>query len=248
LLTSLVPLLSGLSTTAAQIVDPSYYVNPSANYYFMIASTFLVVGVGTFVTSKFVEPRLGKWNPQDKTGSSDTGMGDLKVAERKGLWAAGAVFVLSLIGIAFLAFPENAILRDPEEGLKPFYHSLVPIIMLVFFLCGVVYGMVTRTIQSDRDIANMTAETMGTMGAYIVLAFVAAQFVAYFSWSNLGVILAITGANSMKAIGFTGIPLILSFMLVSTLINIFIGSASAKWAVMGPVFVPMLMLMGYSPE
>lgn len=248
LLTSLDPLLSGLSTKAAQIVDPSYYVNPSANYYFMIVSTFLVVGVGTFVTSKFVEPRLGKWKPADAESAKATEMGKLKPAERKGLWVAGILFVLCLIGIAFLAIPENAILRDPVEGLKPFYHSLVPLIMLVFFVCGVGYGLVARSIRSDKDIANMTAETMGTMGAYIVLAFVAAQFVAYFSWSNLGVILAISGANGLSSVGFTGIPLIIAFIGVSTIINIFIGSASAKWAVMGPVFIPMLMLMGYSPE
>jgi aminobenzoyl-glutamate transport protein len=139
-------------------------------------------------------------------------------------------------------------LRDPEHGLRPFYESLVPIIMIVFMLVGLSYGIVVRSIRSDRDVAKMTSDTMAGLGAYIVLAFVAAQFVAYFSWSNIGVITAISGANALQAIGFTGIPLILAFMFVAAFINIFIGSASAKWAVMGPVFIPMLMLMGYSPE
>jgi aminobenzoyl-glutamate transport protein len=147
-----------------------------------------------------------------------------------------------------LVLPENGVLRDTEHGLKPFYESLVPLIMLVFLFCGITYGWRVGKIKSDKDIARMAADSMNTMGAYIVLAFVAAQFVAYFSWSNLGLIVAISGADVLKTIGFSGIPLILSFILVTSFLNIFIGSASAKWAIMGPVFVPMLMLMGYSPE
>jgi p-aminobenzoyl-glutamate transporter AbgT len=107
---------------------------------------------------------------------------------------------------------------------------------------------VTRSVRSDRDVAAMTADSMASLGAYIVLAFVAAHLVAFFSWSNLGVITAIAGAQFLQSVGFTGIPLIVSFVLVSGVLNLFIGSASAKWAIMAPVFVPMLMLLGYSPE
>src|SRR5690606_6468910 len=134
--------------------------------------------------------------------------------------------------------------RDPQHGLAPFYESLVPLIMIVFLLAGLSFGLAARTIRSDKDVAGMASETMATMGAYIVLAFVAAQFVAYFSWSNIGLITAAKGADLLKSIGFSGIPLILAFILVSACINLLIGSASAKWAIMAPVFVPMMMVMG----
>jgi aminobenzoyl-glutamate transport protein len=125
---------------------------------------------------------------------------------------------------------------------------MVPLLMLIFLFTGVAYGISAKTIRNDRDIAKMMSESVSVMGGYIVLAFMAAQFVAYFSWSNLGIILAIKGASALTAIGFTGIPLLIAFVAVSSFINLFIGSASAKWAVMAPVFIPMLMLMGYSPE
>jgi aminobenzoyl-glutamate transport protein len=120
--------------------------------------------------------------------------------------------------------------------------------LFVFFIPGLVYGIVLGKVKSDRDVAKMLGDSMASMGGYIVLAFIAAQFVAYFAWSNLGLIFAISGANLLQAIHFTGIPLIVAFILVASLINLFIGSASAKWAIMAPVFVPMLMIMGYSPE
>jgi aminobenzoyl-glutamate transport protein len=113
---------------------------------------------------------------------------------------------------------------------------------------GVAYGRVTGSVRSDRAVAAMMGDTLGTLGSYVVLAFAAAQFVAYFGWSNLGVIAAVRGADLLRALGIGGLPLLLGFMLVSAAIDLLIGSASAKWAIMAPVFVPMLMLLGYSPE
>jgi aminobenzoyl-glutamate transport protein len=119
---------------------------------------------------------------------------------------------------------------------------------IIFFVSGLIYGLKAKTIKGDKDVAQMTAESMGTMGGYIVLAFVAAHLVQFFIWSNLGSILAISGRSALENIGFVGIPLLVAFILVSSFINLIIGSASAKWAILAPVFVPMLMLMGYSPE
>jgi aminobenzoyl-glutamate transport protein len=147
-----------------------------------------------------------------------------------------------------LVVPNDGVLRGSEGGIKPFLESLVPLLMLAFLLSGLAYGVVAGTIKNDKDVSRMSGESMAMMGSYIVLAFVAAQFVAYFSWSKLGVVSAISGASFLQAIGFTGIPLIVTFIVVSAGINLFIGSASAKWAIMGPVFIPMMMLMGYSPE
>lgn len=246
LLTSLDPLLSGLSTTSAQIVDPNYVVHPTANYYFMIVSTIFMTIVGTLVTDKIVEPRLGKWEPKDT--KLDTTLGKISKQENKGLLLSIFAFILCLIFTAVLVIPEGAILRGDDGGLGPFYQSLVPLIMILFLVCGLVYGITAGTIKSDKDAVAMGNEYMATMGAYIILAFVAAQFVTYFQWSNMGIVSAIKGAGLLQTIGLSGIPLMIGFIFVTGTINIFIGSASAKWAIMGPVFVPMFMLMGFSPE
>lgn len=246
LLTSLDPLLSGLTTTSAQIIDPNYIVHPTANYYFMIVSTFLLTIVGTLVTDKIVEPRLGVWNSKDV--EVDNSLTHISSAQLKGLWSAGIVFILFMVFVAFAVIPQNALFRGENASLDPFYGSLVPLIMLLFLCCGLVYGIVAKTIRNDKDAVAMTNEYMATMGGYIVLSFVAAQFVTYFSWSNMGLVVAIKGATFLKWIGLEGVLLMIGFMFVTGTINIFIGSASAKWAIMGPVFVPMFMLMGYSPE
>ncbi len=254
LLTSLDPLLAGISTQAAQLVDPAYVVQPTANYYFLVASTFVITVIGTVVTTRIVEPRLGA-PPPLPAGMGGDAMGELSAVERRGLRNAGLVFLGGLALIALLTVPEGAVLRDPAATdapvlvqLRPFFDSIVMLLMLLFLLMGIAYGVTTGSVRSDRDVARMSSESIALLGSYIVLAFAAAQFIAYFNWSNLGLILAVNGANGLKAAGFTGIPLLLSFIVVAAFINLFIGSASAKWAVMAPVFVPMLMLTGFSPE
>lgn len=251
LLTSLDPLLAGFTTPAAQILDPSYVVEPTANYYLMAALVPVFTIAGTLVTEKVLEPRLGTYTPPE--GEAIERAESLTPEQRRGLRIAGLVALLTLAAFAALVVPENGVLRDPEgatlvEQIGPFLRSIVALMLILFFLPGLAYGIAVKTIRSDRDVAAMTSETMGTMGAYIVLAFVAAHLVAFFGWSNLGVITAIGGADFLQSIGFTGIPLIVAFVIVSATLNIFIGSASAKWAIMAPVFVPMLMILGYSPE
>jgi aminobenzoyl-glutamate transport protein len=146
--------------------------------------------------------------------------------------------------------PENGVLRDMNALLTitPFLNSIVALMMFIFLIPGIIYGVVVGKIKSDKTVAEMMADSMSSLGSYIVLAFVAAHFVAFFNWSNLGVITAINGAEFLSAIGFSGIPLLISFLIFTGFINLFIGSASAKWALMAPIFVPMLMLMGLSPE
>ena len=258
LITGLDPLLSGLSQEGAQLVDPDYVVQPTANYWFMIASTFVLTGLGTWVTARFVEPRLGTWDPSRGEDVEDAmSVDEVTAAERRGLRAAAWTTVAVGVVMALLVVPEGAPLRDPAAvaagapwyvQIGPFLNAIVTLLMLAFLLVGVAYGVVAGTITSDRDVARMASEGVEVLGSYIVLAFAAAQFVAWFGWSNLGLILAIQGAALLQGIGFTGLPMILAFVLVAGFINLFIGSASAKWAVMAPVFVPMLMLTGYSPE
>jgi aminobenzoyl-glutamate transport protein len=254
LLTSLDPLLAGLTQEAARLVDPTYVVYATANYYFMATSVVLLVALGTWVTSRFVEPRLGTWTSSG-SAPADTVIADMTPGERRGLAAAAIVSLAFVAVVALLVLPSGAPLRNPEAmgqpwlvQVRPFFDSLVTLLMLFFLAAGLAYGVAAGTIRSDRDVARMSADGVAVLGAYVVLAFFAAQFIAYFNWSNLGIILAIKGAGALQAAGIAGLPLVIGFVLVAAFINLFIGSASAKWAVMAPVFVPMFMLLGYSPE
>ncbi|MDN5331926.1 MAG: aminobenzoyl-glutamate transport protein [Tepidanaerobacteraceae bacterium] len=237
-------LLAGFTEKAAQIIDPKYVANPAMNYYFLVVSTVILTFVGTYVTVKIVEPRLGVYR-----GNAEK-FEPLNETEKRALRVAGLVALAYVAVIALMTLPPNAILRNPENGsliISPFMNSLVPIMTGLFMFPGIGYGIAAGTIKSDKDLAAMMAKAMSTMGSYIVLAFLAAQFMAFFNWSNIGTILAIRGAEFLKNIGFTGLPLLIGIIILSTMINLLVASASAKWAVLGPVFVPMLMLLGYSP-
>jgi aminobenzoyl-glutamate transport protein len=246
LISPLDPLLAGLTQSAAQLIYPNYQVNATANYYFMAVSTFLVTLIGWFITEKIIEPRLGTYE-----GEVNLQMQALTPAERKGLRWAGYSFLAFLVFVLAMVLPPQGILRDPEKLTiipSPFIDGIVFIIAIGFLIPGVVYGKVAGTIENDKDVAQALSHAMASMGYYIALAFIAAQFIAYFAWSQLGLIVAVNGANFLKATGLTGPLLLVMFILVSVLIDIFVGSASAKWAIMAPVFVPMFMLIGYSPE
>ncbi len=243
LLTPLDPLLAGLTQEAARLYDQTYRVPITANYYVMIGSTFWLTLIGAAITNWLVEPRLGRYvAEQGRAGEL------FSAQERQGLIAAAAVAAVELVALLILIVPGNALLRDAQGGLEPFFQGMVVLMSVGFLLPGIAYGVVAGTIASNRDVGRMVEESLATMGAYIALAFAASQFVAYFSWSNLGLILAIGGAELLRATGLSGVPLILLFVFVCATINIFMASASAKWAVIGPVFVPMLMIMGFSPE
>jgi aminobenzoyl-glutamate transport protein len=245
LVTAVDPLLGGFTESAAHLVDPTYRVHPTANYYLMVVSVFLLTALGALVTTRILEPRLGPWRGEPP---ADATLPPPAERERAGLRAAGAVTLVAAALVLALTVPRAAPLRADDGALTPFYESIVALLMLWFLAMGVAYGRVTGSVRSDRAVATMMGDTLGTLGSYVVLAFAAAQFVAYFGWSNLGVIAAVRGAELLRALGIGGLPLLLGFMLVSAAIDLLIGSASAKWAIMAPVFVPMLMLLGYSPE
>ncbi|HBB25940.1 MAG TPA: hypothetical protein DCZ59_06700, partial [Bacteroidetes bacterium] len=162
-------------------------------------------------------------------------------------WAAIAFAVMIGATIAISA-PEGALMRDVQGTLKPLEHSIVLILMLMFLVMGLIYGRILGTVKSDADVAVMTSDGMATLGGYIVLSFVMAQFIAYFKWSNLGIVTAVSGAEVLRSLQLQGPLLLVAFVVVSMIINLLIASASAKWAIMAPVFVPMFMLMGVSPE
>lgn len=247
------PLLAGITQEAAQLIDPGYTVHPAVNWYFMMASTGLVTLVGTLVTLFIVEPRLGPYDSAraDPEAVSELSLEPVSAAEWRGLaWALASVVILTAL-VLLTVVPESGVLRNPEDQSvldSPFLRGMVALIFVFFLVPGFVFGRVTGSMRSDRDVIDGMAHAMGTMGLYIVLVFFAAQFVAYFNWTNLGAITAVVGADALESIGLTGPLVFVPFILMCCLVNLALGSASAQWAVTAPIFVPMLMLVGYSPE
>jgi len=241
------PLLAGLSEEAARIVDPAYLVNPTANYYFMVVSTFVIAFAGTFVTEKIVAPRLGEYQGGDDP--EDT-LEPLTSIEKRGIMWSGLA-TLAVTGIVLLGLiPENGYLRG-EDGTvlnSPVIRGVVTWLLIFSAVGGVVYGIVLKKYRSDGDVMDSMGESLKTLASYMVLVFFAAQFVEYFKWSNLGLILAVKGADVLTALNVGLIPLIILFIVFAAFLNMFMGSASAKWALLAPIFVPIFMLMGYSPE
>jgi aminobenzoyl-glutamate transport protein len=240
------PLLAGLSTEAAQIIDPEYVVNPTANYYFMVVSTFFIAFTGTFVTNRLVEPRLGKYTGDEEVPSIEK----LSKNEKRGLRYTLITFAIITAIILIGMFRANGFLRPPDGNLleSPLIKDVVAFLFIIAGLTGLAYGFGSGKFKNDTDVMNGMKDAIKTLSMYIVLVFFAAQFVAYFKVSNLGIILAINGAETISASGIGLIPLMILFIILSASINMLMGSASAKWAILAPVFIPMFMLMGYSPE
>ncbi len=242
------PLLAGLSQEAARILDPAYEVNPTANYFFMVASTFVIAITGTIITEKIVEPRLGKYAGEAE--AKDNSFDKLSKKEKKGLLMALlaliAIIIITLIGI----IPDDGFFRgaDGEMLSSPLIRGVVAMLFLTAGATGLAYGITTGAYKNDTDVVKGMAASMKTLAVYLVLVFFAAQFVAYFKWSNLGIILAVKGADLLMYADIGLIPLMILFILLAAAINMLMGSASAKWAILAPVFIPMFMIMGYSPE
>lgn len=245
-------MLGELTIEAAATVDPAYAegMNLAMNYWFIIASTFVLTIVGTLVTQFIVEPRLGPWTGQDVVGMDDDDDMSVSGAEKKGLIAAAVALVVTLVLLALLIVPSNGLLRGEDGGVvqSPFMDSLVVIIIIAFFIPGLVYGIVTKSVRSDTDAVTEIAKTLAGMSVFLIMAFTAGQFIAYFNESNLGLLVSVSGADFLDSINMTGIPLLLAFMGFVALINLFVGSASAKWAMLAPVMVPIMMQLGVSPE
>lgn len=238
------PLLGGISTESAKIFSPDYFVAPTANWYFLIASTFLITFLGTIITEKVVEPRLGEYQGTHEVEEVQ----ELTDLEKKGLRWSGISVILFLVLMGYLTIPADAVFKVDGNLNKFMQNGFLIAIMLFFMIPGIVYGVVTKSVKNDKDIAGLMGNSLGTLGGYLVLSFAAAQFIVYFSYTNLGTIIAVKGADFLQATGFTGFPLIIGFILVTAFINLFMGSASAKWAIMAPVFVPMFMKLGFTPE
>ena len=242
-------LLTGITNAALESANIDYSMSVTGNWYFMIASTVILTIVGTWVTTKIIEPRLGQYNgeymPDDEP---------LTELENKGLRRAGIALLIFIVIMAVMLIPENGALRALDEAsgqMTMDYFLSNGLIFAIFFLFaipGLVYGMTIGKIKSSHDFVESMTESMKSMGSYIVLAFFAAQFINYFSYTNLGTILSVEGAEFLENIGFKGLPLIISFIVLAAFLDLFMGSASAKWAIMAPIFVPMMFKLGLTPE
>ncbi len=241
------PLLAGLSQEAARIIDPEYYVNPTANYYFMVVSTLVIALAGTWVTEKIVIPRLGPYKSNEVKPEK---IEKLSKIEKKGLRNASIVTIILMLLLGIAVIPENGILRGHDGGIltSPALRGFIAILLLFTALPGLAYGITVGKYKNDSDVMKGMSENMKALASYIVLVFFAAQFVAYFKWSNIGLISAIKGAEILSASGLGLIPLMILFIILSASLNMLMGSASAKWALLAPIFIPMFMLMGYTPE
>ncbi len=314
---SLDPLISGITQSTVQFIDPTRTVNPLSSWFFMASSCLIITAVGWYVTDKIIEPRL-KHVEVDGNPEEMPKMEELGKLEKRGLVAAFATLLIGLAILAAVSIPESSPMRSPigykltnasfeqmrtagipedvlikaeasknkeftkmafeneikgkigEEPAKtysdaflasaeqnppqltasnaPLMMAIVPLIFILFLVPGIVYGYVAKTIDNHRDIIQGMSKSMSTMGYYIVLAFFASLFIAAFAQSNIGALLAIKGANLLRDLGMPGQITIIGIILLSGFVNLLVGSASAKWALLAPIFVPMLMQLGISPE
>lgn len=245
------PLLQSFTQSAAQIIDPSIQVNPLNNWFFNSASSLLIVSLGWYLTDKVIEPRL-KDTEIDGDPADIPKFDNLDERQTKALRAATIVMLGGVAALIAILWPESSPMRAPDGELTsfaaPVMRSIVPLIFLLFILPGVVYGYMSGTFKTTKDVIGSMSKAMDSMAYYIVMAFFCALFIDAFGKSNLGALLAIEGAQFLKVLQLPSMVTIVGLIFLTAFVNLFVGSSSAKWALLGPIFVPMLMQLNISPD
>ena len=246
------PLLQGFTQPAAQILDPEILVNPLNNYFFTSISSVLIIGLGWFITDRIVEPRLYGGTPVDTDAEEAPEMSTFSSKEKQAFWWATAVLGLGLVALVLSVMPGDSPFRDANGSWNsfqaPIMQSIVPLIFLLFLIPGVVYGFVSGAFKKSKDMVDAMTKAMNGMAYYIVMAFFCSLFVYAFGQSNIGALLALKGAAFLQSLALPGYVTIFGIVFLAAFVNLFVGSASAKWALLAPIFVPMLMQLNISPD
>lgn len=245
-------LLTGISQTAVTIINPDYQVAVMGNYFFMAVSTILITLLGTFVTDKIVEPRLAAFSGE-VLGEEDDSLTTITEQEKRGMRNAGIVALIYVGVIVLACLPSDSFFRNENGALlgrpsSPLLDGAIILISFLFLLPAIAYGRTVGTLKGEKDVCNALSKAMSSMGSFLALAFVAAQFINYFNYTQIGTVIALAGANFFRRVNIGLVPIMIIFVLFSAIMNLFMGSSSAKWNILAPVFVPMFMLLGYSPE
>ncbi|HIF9249707.1 TPA: AbgT family transporter [Photobacterium damselae] len=245
------PLLAGFTQEAARIMDPDYIVNPLANIIFTGLSSFVIVAIGWYITDKIIEPRLAKTAIDDDAEEAPD-MGSFTELESKAFSRAGWAMVTGIALLVAVLIPETSPLRSPSGEIAafnaPVMQSIVPLIFILFVIPGIIYGKVAGTFKESQDVIKAMSTTMAGMAGFMVMVFFIAQFLVAFTQSNIGTLLALSGAKLLQEMNLPGQITIIGMILLTASVNLLVGSASAKWALIGPIMVPMLMAVGISPE
>ncbi|MFU8812522.1 MAG: AbgT family transporter [Balneolaceae bacterium] len=251
------PLLMSFTLEAGRILDPTLELNPLNNIYFTAASSMLIVLVGWYITDKIVEPRL---SGIEVDGNEDEmpKMEEVTARESRAFWLGFSAMIAGLVGLFVWAWPEGSALRDPNwdnpevsslfSFQAPLMQAIVPLIFILLLIPGLVYGYASGRYKSSKDMIQNMTKAMESMGYYVVMAFFCALFIDAFAKSNIGLLVAIKGANFLEALALPGQITIVGIIFLSAFVNLLVGSASAKWALIAPIFVPMLMQLGISPD
>lgn len=247
-ITSSDALLSGIATDAARVIDPNFVVLAVDNYYFALASCFVISIAGSIIIDYFIEPRLVKSLPVDK-GVELPKLENLSCAEKRALKWSFFTFAVIVALFCLILYPQDSPLRGPNGSLIPsvFLKNIATVIFIFCVSMGIVYGVGVGKIKKLKDIPDLIAQAIKDLVPTLVLFFAIAQFLAYFKYSNLTLYIAIEGSNFLKTSGFVGYEFMLSFIVLCAFLNIFMTSGSAQWSLMAPIFVPMLMYVDYHP-
>lgn len=271
LVTSLDALFAGITNSVTQgLPDPGATVTPISNYFFNVASSIVLALVAGFLIDRVIEPRMVRQGvpteqvdaPDDTPLTSDDTetaaalraaqpmSSTLEPRERKGFWTAAGVTLLLAVVITVAVTVPGSPWRNEEGGYlpkSPLLDSVVFVVFVLFLAPGIVYGFIAGTLRTAADVPRVMGQGIRDMAAFVVLAFMLGQFIALFNWSNVGSVLAVNGARGLESIGLTGFPAIVGFMLLCSLLNLFIVSGSSMWTLVGAVFVPLFALLGYEP-
>ena len=246
--------LTEITNDAIALVNPGETIDLVSNLWFGIGSTIFVTIVMTLITTRLVEPRLGPHRPELEAASEDDVEGPQVAPEdearglRWALWATVGVIAL----IAALTIPSGAPLRNPETskviGDSPFMDSLLVIITLLFFAAGLAYGRGARTVKSSTDVIDAITKSWAGLAGLLFLFLLIAQFIAYFSFSNMATVAAVKMGDILEQLDIGSVWLLIGVILITSVVNLIMPTIIAKWAILAPIFIPLFVRLGIEPE